>query len=205
MARSRAALLILCLTAPLAACGPDYSPNTYSGAAAQQANKVDQGVVVGVRRVDIRAQTTTGAVTGGAVGGIAGSQAPGSGVVSAIGALGGSLIGGIVGSSVEQSATDTTAYEYIVRKPNGELVSVTQKDEIPLSLGQHVLVIAGNQARIVPDYTQPTASPPNPMPAPPSISAKPLEPPASAPKASEPQSSSVELPKEQPAEDKPAE
>jgi outer membrane lipoprotein SlyB len=30
---------------------------------------------------------------------------------------------------------------------------VTQKDKTPLALGQKVLVIAGNQARVVPDYT----------------------------------------------------
>jgi outer membrane lipoprotein SlyB len=160
MIRSRALGLLTCLSLALAACGPDYSPNTYASAAAQQANKVDQGIIVGVRRVDIRNQATTGAVTGGAVGGIAGSQTPGSGVVSAIGALGGSLIGGIIGSSAEQAMVDTTAYEYVVRKPNGELLSVTQKDEVPLSIGQNVLVISGSQARIVPDYTvQPAAAP----------------------------------------------
>jgi outer membrane lipoprotein SlyB len=182
MARSRAIWVIIGLSLSLAACGPDYSPNTYSGAAAQQANKVDRGMIVGVRRVDIRAQTTTGAVTGGAVGGIAGSQAPGSGVVSAIGALGGSLIGGIIGSSAEQAATDTTAYEYVVRKPNGELVSVTQKDEAPLAIGQNVLVISGTQARIVPDYTVPPPAPPRPDPAPPEVSIRPLAP-LPAPKA----------------------
>lgn len=196
MARSRAVLVIPGLLMSLAACGPDYSPNTYSGAAAQQANKVDQGMVVGVRRVDIRAQATTGAVTGGAVGGIAGSQAPGSGVVSAIGALGGSLIGGIIGSSAEQAATDTTAYEYVVRKPNGDLISVTQKDEVPLAIGQNVLVIAGTQARIVPDYTVPPPAPPTPAPAPPEVSIKPLAP-LPSPKAPDLESDRLE--------DKPAE
>jgi outer membrane lipoprotein SlyB len=93
-------------------------------------------------------------VTGAAAGGIAGSQAIG-GPVSAFTALGGALVGGIAGSTVEHATGDTTAFEYIVRKPNGDLVSVTQKDKTPLALGQHVLVIAGNQARVVPDYTVP--------------------------------------------------
>jgi len=35
----------------LVGCGPDYSPNTYSTNAVQQANKVERGVVVGVRPV----------------------------------------------------------------------------------------------------------------------------------------------------------
>ena len=38
---------------------------------------------------------------------------------------------------------------------NGDLVSVTQKVRTPLALNQKVLVIAGNQARVVPDYTLP--------------------------------------------------
>ncbi len=142
------------LAAALSGCGPNYSPDTYSSNAVQQANKVDQGVIVGVRRVDISAQTGIGAATGAAAGGIAGSQAS-DGVGSAIGALGGAVVGGIIGNSVDHKINDTFGYEYIVRKPNKDLLSVTQKDEVPLAIGQHVLLIAGAQARIVADYTVP--------------------------------------------------
>jgi outer membrane lipoprotein SlyB len=151
----------ICLTAialSAAGCSPDYSPNTYNSNAVQQANKVEQGVVVGVREVGVKAAGTTGAVTGGAAGGIVGSQTPGGSVATAFGTLGGTLVGGIVGTTVEHATDDTKAFEYIVRKPNGDLVSVTQKDDVPLALGQKVLVIAGNQARIVPDYTTPVPS-----------------------------------------------
>lgn len=142
------------LATALCGCGPNYSPDTYSSNAVQQANKVDQGVIVGVRRVDISAQTGVGAATGAAAGGIAGSQAS-DGVGSAIGALGGAVVGGIIGNTVDHKVNDTFGYEYIVRKPNKDLLSVTQKDEVPLAIGQHVLLIAGVQARIVADYTVP--------------------------------------------------
>ena len=135
-------------------CSPDLSPNTYNAGAVQQANKAEQGVVVGVRLVDVRVAGTTGAMVGGAAGGLAGAQA-GNGTASAFGAIGGSLIGGLIGTGVERTAGDTRAYEYIVRKANKELVSVTQKDDPPLAIGQHVLVIVGTQARIVADYTVP--------------------------------------------------
>ena len=150
------ARLALCaaLAVSLAGCGPDYSPNTYASNAVQQANKVDQGVIVGVREVGVSASGTAGAVIGGAAGGIAGAQA-GTGASSAFGALGGALVGGIAGSAAEHVVGDTRAFEYIVRKPNGDLLSVTQKDTEPLAIGQKVLVIAGNQARVVPDYTVP--------------------------------------------------
>ena len=61
------------VAASIDGCGPDYSPNTYATNAAQQANKVDQGVIVGVREVGISASGTAGAAVGGAAGGIAGA------------------------------------------------------------------------------------------------------------------------------------
>jgi outer membrane lipoprotein SlyB len=70
-------------------------------------------------------------------------------------------VGGIAGSAAEHVVGDTRAFEYIVRKPNGDLLSVTQKDTEALAIGQKVLVIAGNQARVVPDYTVPGQVPPN--------------------------------------------
>jgi len=133
----------------------------------QHANQVDRGMVVGVRKVAISAQGTTGAVAGAASGGVAGSQAPGGVVGSAFGAVGGALIGGIVGSASEHTLSDRDAYEYVVRKitndkDNGQLLSVTQNDRTPLAIGQKVLVIAGNQARIVADYTvEPNAPAPD--------------------------------------------
>lgn len=158
--------LLAALAAALAGCGPDYSPNTYASNAVQQANAVVQGVVVGVRQVDVSAAAGVGTVTGAAAGGIAGSQV-GVGPARAFSALGGSLVGGIAGAAAEHATSDTTAFEYIVRKTNGDLLSVTQKDEVPLTIGQKVLVIAGNQARVVADYTVPVrteAAEPKPAP-----------------------------------------
>ncbi len=141
-------LLILgVVLALLSGCGPSDPPNTHASAAVQQANKVGQGVIVGVRQVGVSAAGTVGAVSGSAAGGIAGSQV-GVGPV-------GSLVGGLAGSAAEHASADTTAFEYIVRKPNGDLVSVAQRDKVPLALGEKVLVIAGNQARVVPDDTVP--------------------------------------------------
>lgn len=152
------------MLAALVGCSPNYSPNTYSSTAVQQANKVYQAVVIGVRQVAITADGTVGTVTGGAAGGILGSQVPSSGVTTALSALGGTVVGGLVGTTIEHVTNDTTAFEYIVREDSGDLLSVTQKDATPLAVGQKVLVIGGNQARIVPDYS--VASKPPPAPAP---------------------------------------
>ena len=145
-------MVILALLS-LAACGPRYSPDTYATRAVQQANKVEQATVVGRRQVKVSAEGSTGAATGAAAGGVLGAQAPGAGIVSALGGVGGALVGGLVGTAAEHTVVDTRAYEYVVRTTKGDLLSVTQADATPLAIGQNVLLIAGNQARIVPDYT----------------------------------------------------
>ncbi len=149
---SRPCLLFPLLLA-LAACSQSYSPDTYAAGAAQQAAKVARGEVVGVRPVMIRADGTVGAVSGGAAGGVAGAQSSGGAVGAAFGAIGGTLLGGLAGSAAEQAVADAKGYEYIVQETNGHLVSVAQTDRQPLPIGMRVLVIAGKQARVVPDYT----------------------------------------------------
>lgn len=161
MLRSTLGLATAGSLAVLSGCAPSYSPNTYNAAAVQQANMVERGVVIGVRPVKISANATAGTVTGAAAGGIAGSTVGDSGPIKALAVLGGSVVGGLVGSGVQHAEGDTKAYEYIVRESNNNLVSVTQRDKVPLRIGQKVLVIAGKQARIVADYT---VSLPNPPP-----------------------------------------
>lgn len=156
MPRPTACLL---LAIALAACGERYSPDTYATRAVQQANKVEQGVVVGVRKVQISAEGSTGAAAGAAAGGVIGAQTPGGGIGAALGGVGGALLGGLVGRAAESAAVDTPAHEYVVRTDREELLSVTQKDTVPLVIGQKVLVITGSQARVVPDYTVATAAP----------------------------------------------
>jgi outer membrane lipoprotein SlyB len=69
------------------------------------------------------------------------------------------MVGGLVGAAAERAAGDATAHEYIVRRGDGVMLSVTQRDAVPLALGQRVLVITGTQARIIPDETLPPETP----------------------------------------------
>lgn len=187
--RIAACFLLLPAVPALTGCGRSYSPDTYANTAVQQANKAEQGTITGVRRVRVAADGTAGAVTGGAAGGIVGSQAPGGTLSTALGAVGGTLVGGLVGSAAEKATGQTDAFEYIIRKENGELLSVTQRDTVPLFIGQKVLVIQGSQARVLPDYTVPSdADQPIPRPSaqqvapsPPPVSATPLPAPPPAP------------------------
>jgi outer membrane lipoprotein SlyB len=137
----------------LAGCNEGYSPNTYASIAAQQEATVQRGVIIGVRPVLISADGTIGAAAGGAAGGVAGAQVSGAPVTTALGAVGGALVGGIGGAAAEQAVANVKGWEYIVQETGGSLVSVTQTSKTALPVGQHVLVIDGKQARIVPDYT----------------------------------------------------
>lgn len=140
-----------CLLALAGCASSEYSPNTYASNAVQYANKVEPGTVVGYRQVAISANGNIGAVTGGAAGGVLGSEYGGT----PLAAVGGTAVGALVGSALDHAAGDTTGWEYIVRKHNGDMLSVTQREKRPLDLGQKVLVIIGPQARVVPDYSVP--------------------------------------------------
>jgi outer membrane lipoprotein SlyB len=140
----------------LLGCARDYSPNTYSPGGMQQANKVERAVVQNVREVDVKDPSLgLGTAAGAAAGGIAGSQI-GKGGGNAIATLGGVLIGGAIGWLAEQEANATTAYEYILEKPNGDLVTLAQKQEQPFAVGDHVFILYGVQARVIPDSTKGT-------------------------------------------------
>lgn len=150
----------LAMFALIGGCQANYSPDTYATRAVQQANRAEQGLLVGRRDVNITAEGSTGAATGAAAGGVIGAQSPGGGIVAALGGVGGALVGGLIGTTVEHVAGDSTAFEYIVRTSRDELIAVTQRDTTPLVVGQRVLVITGTQARVVPDYTvEPPATP----------------------------------------------
>lgn len=146
-------ILALAVTWLLAGCQDRYSPNTYTPGAMQQAAKVDRAVVESLRAVDVHQAglgSGIGVGAGAAGGAIAGAQA-GNGSGSAAAALGGALIGGAIGLFAEDAATATQGYEYILRKENGDLMSIAQKDEQPLTVGQKVLIVYGWQARVIPD------------------------------------------------------
>ncbi|MGH7118929.1 MAG: hypothetical protein ACREFP_08060 [Acetobacteraceae bacterium] len=190
------ALVLTPVMLGIGACSGNYSPNNYAAVAAQQANPVTRGVIIGVRQVTITPTGTIGAVAGGAAGGVAGSQAPGGVVGSAFGAIAGTLLGGLSGSATERAIDASKGWEYIVKQADGKLVSVTQSDKKPFAVGTHVLVIAGKQARVVRDYTVPLPAQPEklqtqvvPPPAP--VALAPLPAPAVADKPPAPVTASA--------------
>ncbi|MCW8085844.1 hypothetical protein [Sabulicella glaciei] len=184
-------LLLLPLALLVAGCGSRYSADEYASSAVQQANPVQRGTVVGARRVAIAAEGAAGAAAGAAAGGVVGGATATGRVGSALGAVGGALVGGLVGTAAERASANTDAVEYVIQRADkDELVSVTQRDAVPIPVGTRVLVIAGAQARVVPDYLEvrPTATAPAAAPAasPAPVTATPLSAPTEVPVAISP-------------------
>ena len=154
------ALVLGCLVA-VSGCTKKYSPDVYNGSSMQQTSKVDRAVVASVREIDVNDPSIgVGTMAGAAAGGIAGSQI-GAGGGNAIATLGGVLIGGGIGYLAEQEATATKAFEYILEKQDGDLMTLAQKEDMPLAVGSKVLILYGVKARVIPDTTS-GKTPPTP-------------------------------------------
>ncbi|MCD6045668.1 MAG: slyB [Gammaproteobacteria bacterium] len=144
---------VLALAALLGGCAPDLSPNTYSGGEVGVASRVVKGTVVSIRQVKIAQNSGVGAVGGAVAGGAAGSLIGGTTAVNIVGATGGAVVGGLIGNEVEKEMRKDVGYEYIIQLDNNSTISVTQQQDLQLSLQQRVLVIYGPTTRIVPDNT----------------------------------------------------
>ncbi|HEU5048153.1 MAG TPA: glycine zipper 2TM domain-containing protein [Rickettsiales bacterium] len=146
----RGLMAATCAACFLTGCN-DYSPDSYNASGMQQVGKVDRAVVKSFRQVNVSDPALgLGAGVGGVAGGVAGAQI-GQGGGSALAAVGGALVGAAAGAVIQHEASKTTAYEYVLQKSNGDLITLAQKQDTPLAVGQHVLVLYGEQARIIPD------------------------------------------------------
>ncbi len=156
--RISSTLVLLAVLSSVAGCR-SYSPNEYNPGGMQQANKVDRAVVQSYREIDVEDPSLgLGTGAGAAAGGIAGSQiGQGSGNAAAV--LGGVLIGGGLGYLIDREANATKAFEYILEKKDGDLITLAQKEDVPLAIGSRVFILYGTKARIIPDTTPEPATP----------------------------------------------
>jgi outer membrane lipoprotein SlyB len=154
MTRGGIALLaVATMIGALTACQRNVSPDAYAVGSVGQVNRTARGTVISVRPVVIGgSQSGIGAAGGAALGGIGGS-AFGRSSGNAAATLGGVVIGGIVGAAVEEAATRQPGLEYVVQMENGALITLVQGPEPAFAVSQRVLVIYGNQARIIVDPT----------------------------------------------------
>ena len=157
----RAARPLLLAASLLAAGGGLSACETYDGPGYYEAGvpaRVEQGVIVGARPVDVgRPNTGTGAVVGGVSGAVVGSElaSRGSGFAgSVLGAVGGALIG----NAIEGSGDHRRGFAYLIRLDrSGREIEVAQADAYPLRQGVHVAVTFGPRVRVTPNGPAPGA------------------------------------------------
>jgi len=142
-------LVLLTLSAFLAACASSQSGSVYSRDEARKTQTVRMGVVESVRLVRIEGtKTPIGTLAGGAVGGIAGSSV-GSGRGSAAAAVVGAVVGGLAGAAAEEGLTRKDGLEITVKLDNGTMIAVVQEADEQFHPGERVrLVESGGTTRV---------------------------------------------------------
>ena len=121
----------------------------YEGQQLQQQVRVERGIVLQVRQIDVggsQTGTTIGGILGGLLGVVA-SQNTDNYAAKGVAATLGATLGGVIGKKTSGNA----GLELIIQKSDGTVVSVTQSaDSTSFAVGQRVLFISG---RVLPDMT----------------------------------------------------
>lgn len=134
----------------LAGCAENISPNVYDSQDVGQANRVMPATIVSMRPVTINASTGVGGLVGAGAGAVAGSAIGGDARTNIIAGIGGAVAGGLLGNAIEKGVSKKQGMEYVLRTRHDSLITVTQTQDLHLSIGQKVFVIYGKQTRIVP-------------------------------------------------------
>ncbi len=116
-------------------------PNDYTYQDMGQAAAVRQGTVLSIRPVKVSSQSGVGQIGGAVAGGALGSMIGGNTAVNIVGAVGGAILGGFFGNETEKVITKDTAYEFMVRQTNGQVISVIQKNPEGIQVGDEVLLV----------------------------------------------------------------
>ncbi len=145
-----AIMLVLPLALMLNACTSRIGANEYATASTGQVNRALKGTIVSVRQVQVQSDNNAGMLLGGAAGGVAGSMIGGNDAVHVLGAIGGAVLGGMAGDAAQGALSNQGGYEYVVQLDNGNLVTITQGNDVLLTPGQKCIVLYGKQARVIP-------------------------------------------------------
>lgn len=145
------AVALLSTALMTAGCARQISPDVHTGRAAGETLRTYEAVIESVRIVEIQESDTlegnkTGQLLGSIAGGVAGARF-GNGVGRALAIAGGAIAGAFVGALAEQEVKRQQAAEYIVRTPEGELLTMVQGVEPLLSVGQRVFVQESHRGR----------------------------------------------------------
>lgn len=138
-----AAFLFLC------GCQADIDSNQYSAASTGRASAASPCTVINVRQVKVKTDNELGTIIGGAAGGIAGYSIGSGKTAHLLGGLGGAVLGGIAGDATQGALSSQSAYEYVVKLDNGQIMTLTQGSDALLAPGQKCMMLFGNPSRLI--------------------------------------------------------
>lgn len=144
--------LLVALTAVIiSACASSHSPDVYEHGEANKLGNVTPAVILDVRQVTIKGGKLAGSTVGAALGGLGGYAAGGNDELRAATAVVGAIAGGVAGAFVEEKAMTESAYEYIVKKENGQIQTLVQTGDVPYTVGMNVYVVRSESGvRLIP-------------------------------------------------------
>ena len=154
-----ALLAPLALAVTLTACNEQGVQPGIVQTSAAGGYRGEAGRVVGIRDVDLsqrRAGVSDGTLIGGGVGAaggaIAGAAIGGTAGSAVLGGVLGAVGGAIAGTAIDRNST-TRGIEVTVQKDDGQVVTIAQRDDGDVQMGDRVLLVYNNNgvARAVRD------------------------------------------------------
>lgn len=136
-----AAGAFLALSLAVTGCAGSYGAGQTSPSSVGVAATIREGVVTGVRDVQIRPDNSViGAGVGAVLGGLAGSELGGGDKAQTAGAIGGAVLGGLAGNEAGKALNTRQGYAYTVRFNSGEIKEIIQGADVYIAPGTPVNV-----------------------------------------------------------------
>ena len=141
-----ALLALLPLALSINACTSNIGANDYSTSGVRQVGRAMGCTVLSVRQVVVRSDNNVGMLAGAGAGGVAG----GNDATKILGALGGAVVGGIAGDAAQSGLSKQEGYEYVVKTDNGNVMTITQGNDVLMTPGEKGYLLYGKEARVIP-------------------------------------------------------
>lgn len=148
-------LPLLCLILAVSGCANQITNSTnYSRSDLGRVSTVMRGKILDIREVNINGTNSgVGAGAGLVAGATAGSAIGGGDRSNIIGAVGGAVVGGVAGAMAEEGITSGKAFEFLIEQENGQTVAVVQSNDQNLRVGEKVMIVRSDKARVIRDNT----------------------------------------------------
>lgn len=148
--------MAVCALLLVAGCKADITNSTsYSRSDLGRVSTVMHGKIIGIREVQVKGTNSgLGGGAGAIAGGTAGSAMGGGTRSNIIGAVGGAVVGGVAGAVAESALTSGTAFEFLIQQENGQAIAIVQSNDQNLRVGEKVLIVRSDKARVIRDETK---------------------------------------------------